>query len=73
VGVGAALMRSGRFQDVSIFIEQNYDRVKGIAEAHFYLGASYAFQGRRQEARRQLAIISELDPQLAANLRGLLR
>jgi tetratricopeptide (TPR) repeat protein len=73
VEVGAALMRSGRFRDVSIFLEQNFDRVNGIAEAHFYLGASYVFQGRREEAMRQLTIISQLDPQLAANLRGLLR
>jgi tetratricopeptide (TPR) repeat protein len=73
VEVGAALMRSGRFQDVSIFLEQNFDRIKGNAEAHFYLGASYAFQGRRNEAIRELTIISELDPELAANLKGLLR
>ncbi len=73
VEVGAALMRSGRFQDVSIFLERNFDRIKGNAEAHFYLGASYAFQGRRDEALRELMIISELDPELAANLKGLLR
>ena len=73
VEVGAALMRSGRFQDVSIFLERNFDRIKGNAEAHFYLGASYAFQGRREEAIRELTIISELDPGLAANLKGLLR
>ena len=73
VGVGAALMRSGRYRDVTVFLEENLDRVRGNAEAHFYLGASYAFLGNRQAALRELMIISQLDPELSASLRGLLR
>jgi tetratricopeptide (TPR) repeat protein len=73
VGVGAALMRSGRFRDVIIFLEQNLDRIKGNAEAHFYMGASYAFMGNREEALRELTIVSQNDPELAATLRGMLR
>jgi len=73
VGIGAALMRSGRFRDVIIFLEQNLGRISGNAEAHFYLGASYAFLGDRDAALRELEIVSRLDPALAANLRGMLR
>jgi tetratricopeptide (TPR) repeat protein len=73
VSVGAALMRSGRFRDVIEFLEQNIDRVRGHAEAHFYLGASYAFLGDREAAMRELVIVSKLDPELAANLKGLMR
>jgi tetratricopeptide (TPR) repeat protein len=73
VGVGAALMRSGRFSDVIIFLEQNLAHVKDNAEAHFYLGASYAFQGDRKAALRELTIVSQRDPELAATLRGMLR
>jgi hypothetical protein len=73
VSIGAALMRSGRFSDVITFLEENLDHVKGDAEAHFYLGASYAFQGNRAAALRELAIVSQGDPELAATLRGILR
>jgi tetratricopeptide (TPR) repeat protein len=73
VGVGAALMRSGRFSDVIIFLEQNLDRIEENAEAHFYMGASYAFMGNREEALRELTIVSQNDPELAATLRGMLR
>jgi tetratricopeptide (TPR) repeat protein len=73
VSVGAALMRSGRFRDVIIFLEKNLDRVRGDAEAHFYIGASYAFLGNREAALRELAIVSQRDPALAATLRGMLR
>jgi tetratricopeptide (TPR) repeat protein len=73
VAAGAALMRSGRFAEVISFLERYRDIVADNAEAHFYLGASYAFLGDRAAAMRELKFLSRRDPQLAANLRGLLR
>jgi hypothetical protein len=73
VEIGAALMRSGRFQEVVTFLKRYRHLVGENAEAHFYLGASYAFQGNRKAALRELAIVSRLDPELAADLKGLLR
>jgi len=72
VELGAALMRDGRFREMTIFLEKNLDRVKGNAEARFYLGAGYAFLGNREAAMRELDIVSRLDPGLAANLAGML-
>jgi protein O-mannosyl-transferase len=72
VELGAALMREGRFREMITFLEQNLDRVKGNAEAHFYLGSGYAFTGNREAAMRELAIVSRLDQALAANLAGML-
>jgi len=54
--MGAALMRSGKFQEVIQFLEQNLYYVKDIPEARFYLGASHAFLGNREAAMRELAI-----------------
>ena len=73
VAAGAALMRSGRFDEVIRFLERYRDIVADNAEAHFYLGASYAFIGDRAAAERELRVLSRSDPQLAANLRSLLR
>ena len=72
VSFAAALMRSGKFREVTAFLEQNLDRVGYIAEARFYLGASYAFLGNREAALKELAIISRSDPALAATLAGML-
>ena len=72
VSLGAALMRAGKFREVTIFLEQNLDRIADNAEARFYLGASYAFLGNRDAAMRELAILSKLDPSYAANLAGML-
>jgi len=72
VSLGAALMRAGKFREVTIFLEQNLDRIGDKAEARFYLGASYAFLGDREAAMRELEIVSRLDPSLAASLVGLL-
>jgi Flp pilus assembly protein TadD len=72
VSVGAALMRAGKFREVTIFLEQNLDRIADNAEARFYLGASYAFLGNRERAMRELAILSKLDASYAANLAGMM-
>jgi len=72
VELGAALMRAGRFREMIAFLEQNLDRVKGNAEARFYLGSGYAFTGNREAAMRELEIVSRLDKTLAANLAGML-
>jgi hypothetical protein len=53
-------------------LSQNLSRVQGNAEAHFYLGASYAFLGNKEAAKKELAIISPLDAALASNLAGML-
>jgi len=72
VSLGAALMRAGKFREVTIFLEQNLDRIGDNAEARFYLGASYAFLGNREAAMRELAVLSRLDASYAANLRGMM-
>ena len=72
VSVGAALMRAGKFREVTIFLEQNLDRIAEYAEARFYLGASHAFLGNREAAMRELAILSKLDASYAANLAGMM-
>jgi tetratricopeptide (TPR) repeat protein len=72
VSIGAALMRGGRFRELTIFLEKNLDRIRGEAEAHFYLGAGYVFLGDRQAALRELEIVSKLDKSYAANLAGML-
>ena len=72
VSKGAALMRAGKFREVTIFLEQNIDRIGEKPEARFYLGASYAFLGNREAAMRELAILSELDTSYAANLAGMM-
>jgi Flp pilus assembly protein TadD len=72
VSLGAALMRAGKFREVTIFLEQNLDRIGNNAEARFYLGASYAFLGDREGAMRELAVLSRLDASYAANLRGMM-
>jgi tetratricopeptide (TPR) repeat protein len=69
---GAALMRSGQFPAVISFLEQNIDKVGKNAEARFYLGSAYVFQGNREAAQRELKIVSSLDANLAATLAGLL-
>ncbi len=72
VELGAALMRNGQFREVIQFLEKNFDRVGGNAEAHFYLGASHAFLGNQEAAMRELEIVSRLDANLAADLAGML-
>jgi len=72
VDMGAALMRSGRFHEMTQFLERNIDRVKRNGEAHFYLGAGYAFTGNREAAMRELEIVARLDRALAASLAGML-
>lgn len=72
VGMGAALMRNGQLREMIVFLEQNLDRVKNNAEARFYLGAGYAFQGQRDAALRELDILTRLDKKFAANLAGML-
>jgi len=72
VALGAALMRGGQFRELVLFLEQNLDRIKENAEAHFYLGAAHAFLGNRDAAIKELAIISRLDAEYAASLAGLL-
>lgn len=72
VEMGAALMRSGQFREMIVFLEQNLDRVGDNAEARFYLGAGYAFQGQREAALRELNILSRLDKKFAADLAGML-
>ena len=72
ISVGAALMRGGRFRETRTFLEQNLHRDTDHPEAHFYLGASYAFLGNREAALRELAIVSRGDPALAATLAGML-
>jgi tetratricopeptide (TPR) repeat protein len=73
VSIGAALMRGGKFREVTIFLERNLDRVGEDAEARYYLGAAYAFMGNREAAMRQLKILYRLDPAQAADLKRLLR
>ena len=72
VSAGAALMRAGKFREVTTFLEQNLDRIGDKAEARFYLGASYAFLGNREAALRELAVLSRLDASYTANLAGML-
>jgi Flp pilus assembly protein TadD len=72
VSLGAALMRAGKFREVTIFLEQNLDRIADNAEARFYLGASYAFLGDREGAMRELTVLSTLDASYAASLAGML-
>lgn len=72
VGLGAALMRGGQFRALTVFLEQNFDRIKYNAEARFYLGAGYAFLGKRAAALRELEALSRLDASYAASLAGLL-
>ncbi|MBW2467117.1 MAG: tetratricopeptide repeat protein [Deltaproteobacteria bacterium] len=72
ISLSAALMRAGRFRDVISFVEQNPHMIRDHPEAHFYLGASYAFLGNREAAIRELAIVSRNDPALAANLAAML-
>jgi tetratricopeptide (TPR) repeat protein len=72
VKIGAALFRSGRYRDATVFLMDNLDRIGNNAEARFYLGAAYAFQGNYEAARRELAIVARLDPVLARDLAGLL-
>ena len=72
VKAGAALLRGGRYRDVVVFLEENLDLIGDNGEARFYLGAAYAFLGNREAARRELAIVSRLDPVLARDLAGLL-
>ncbi len=72
VSIGAAFMRAGKFRQVTIFLEQNLERVAEKAEARFYLGAAYAFTGNRVAALRELDVLSRLDAAYANNLKGLL-
>lgn len=72
VKMGAALMRGGRFREIIIFLQQNFDRIRENGEARFYLGAAHAFLGNREAAMRELEVVSRLDPALAADLAGLL-
>jgi tetratricopeptide (TPR) repeat protein len=72
VKLGAALMRGGHFREVTIFLEENIDRIGEQAEARFYLGSAYAFLGQREAALRELEVVSRLDAQLAGSLAGLL-
>lgn len=72
ISLGAALVRERLFQEAVNFLERNLDRVGDNAEARFYLGASYFFLGNREAAMRELAVVSQLDAALAANLVGLL-
>jgi protein O-mannosyl-transferase len=72
VKLAAALIRGRNFREAAIFLEQNLDRVGENGEARFYLGAAYAFLGNREAARRELTVLSRLDPGLASDLAGLL-
>lgn len=73
VKMGAALIRGRQFREAAVFLERNLDRVANNAEGRFYLGAAYAFLGQREAALRELAVVSRMDPALAADLAGLLR
>ncbi|MBI5444185.1 MAG: tetratricopeptide repeat protein [Deltaproteobacteria bacterium] len=73
IDMGAALVRGKRFEQAAAFLEQNLERLRGNPEAHFYLGAALAFSGNKEAARRQLEIVSRLDPGLAGSLASLLR
>ena len=70
--LAAALNREGRYQEAATLLEQNYGRVNRMPEAHFNLGISYLYLGNGMAARRELAILSGLDPALASRLSGIL-
>jgi protein O-mannosyl-transferase len=71
INLAAALNIEGKFSEAIQLLERKYSSLKGKAEVHFQLGVAYALQGNREAARRELAIVSRLDPGLASHLAGL--
>ncbi|OGR00398.1 MAG: hypothetical protein A2505_08390 [Deltaproteobacteria bacterium RIFOXYD12_FULL_55_16] len=70
--LAAALNRERRFQETVILLERNLNWLGKRVEVRFNLGVAYVFLGNLESARNELAVLSRLDPALAAQLANLL-
>jgi hypothetical protein len=73
INLAAALIQERRFSEAITLLEQNLDRLEKSPEARLNLGAAYFYSGNVEAARRELEILSQLDPYLASKLASLLR
>jgi tetratricopeptide (TPR) repeat protein len=70
--LGAALIQEERYSEAVSLLKQNLDRLGKRPEAHFNLGVAYFYSGNMVAARRELDILTKLDPDLASKLADLL-
>ena len=70
VEVGAALMRSGRFQDVSIFLEQNFDRIKGNRRSPFLPWGLLCLSGQAGRGNTRIDYYFRTGPGTGGQLEG---
>jgi len=73
INLAAALIQERRFSEAITLLVRNLDRLEKSPEAHLNLGAAYFYSGNLEAARRELEILSQLDPYLASKLAPLLR
>ena len=72
INLAAALNQTRRFRETIALMEPNLGLLGERVEAHYHLGVAYVFLGKREAARRKLAIVSRADADLAADLIRLL-
>jgi tetratricopeptide (TPR) repeat protein len=72
INLAAALNQTRRFRETIALLEPNLGLLGERVEAHYHLGVAYVFLGKREAARRKLAIVSRADADLAADLIRLL-
>ena len=73
INLALAYNQLHRFRETVALLEPNVNRFGERVEIHYHLGVAYVFLGNREAARRKLAIVSQFDPVLTADLIRLLK